>query len=218
MEIYNTEEQQAEAIKAWWQENGKAVILGAVLGLGGMFGWRAWNEHQTSQMEAGAQAYEAVIHQLDADKEKAFPAVADFIKQRAGSSYADLAAMQLAAAAVKAGKLDLAAEQLAVVAKSGSTDAVRPLAAVRLARVLAEQGKSDDALKQLDGVKDAAYKSTVAEVRGDVLLRKGDKAKALEAYQQAQAAAGDKAGPELQMKLDELTPPDAAAKDVKTNA
>ena len=45
-----------------------------------------------------------------------------------------------------------------------------------------------------------------------------DKVNALAAYQQALTASGDKANPELQMKLDELAPPDAAAKEVKTNA
>ena len=37
MELYDTEEQQVEAIKDWWKENGKAVIFGAVIGLGGLF-------------------------------------------------------------------------------------------------------------------------------------------------------------------------------------
>ncbi len=35
MELYDTEEEQVQAIKEWWKENGKAVIIGAVLGLGG---------------------------------------------------------------------------------------------------------------------------------------------------------------------------------------
>ena len=38
MNDYATEEQQVEAIKSWWQENGKAVVLGAVIGLGGLWG------------------------------------------------------------------------------------------------------------------------------------------------------------------------------------
>ena len=38
MEIYNSDEQQAEAIKEWWKENGKAILIGAALGLVGMFG------------------------------------------------------------------------------------------------------------------------------------------------------------------------------------
>ncbi|MGU3844696.1 YfgM family protein, partial [Vibrio diabolicus] len=44
MELYDTEEQQVEAIKDWWKENGKAVIIGAVVGLGGLFGWRYYQD------------------------------------------------------------------------------------------------------------------------------------------------------------------------------
>ena len=36
MEIYNSEEQQVEAIKRFWKENGTAIIAGVVLGLGGL--------------------------------------------------------------------------------------------------------------------------------------------------------------------------------------
>ena len=38
MEIYSTEEQQVEAIKSFWKENGSQIIVGAVLGLGGFSG------------------------------------------------------------------------------------------------------------------------------------------------------------------------------------
>lgn len=216
MEIYNTEEQQAEAIKAWWKENGKAILLGAVLGLGGMFGWRAWNEHQAGQMEAGAEAYTAIIKQLELQNEKAFPVVDAFIKDQAGSVYADLAGLQLAAAAVKAGKLDLAASELQRVSE-GKNDNIKSLATVRLARVLGEQGKAVDGMKKLDSVKDSAYAAMVAEARGDLLLKQGERDKARAAYQQAADKADGKVNPELQMKLDELMNL-APATEEKTNA
>ena len=82
-----------------------------------------------------------------------------------------MAALQLAAAAVKADKLDLAASQLKRVAEQGHLDAARSLATLRLARVLAAQGQADQALQQLDGLKAEAYQAQVAEVRGDIYLR-----------------------------------------------
>ena len=217
MEIYNTEEQQAEAIKAWWKDNGKAIVLGAVLGLGGMFGWRAWNEHQHAQLEAGAVAYAGIVKSLAEQHDKAFPQAEAFIKQHAGSTYGDMAAMQLAAAAVKSGHLDVAAAQLQLVVDNSKNDALKPLAAVRLARVLGEQGKVPDALKLLESVKDKAYATMVAEARGDLYLQLGDRAKAYAAYQDAADKAEGAVNPELQMKLDELTPLPAATEE-KTNA
>ena len=218
MEIYNNDEQQAEAIKEWWKENGKAILVGATLGLVGMFGWRYFNEYRQGQMEQGAIAYEAIIKQLDADHEKAFAPVAAFVKEHSGDSYGDLAALQLAAAAVKAGKLDLAVEQLQQVADKGNSDAVKPVAAIRLARVLIEQGKFEEAGKRLDGLKQESYLAIVAEVRGDLFSKQGDKSKALAAYQQAATASGDKVGPELQMKLDELAVPKSVVTEENPNA
>ncbi len=46
MEIYNSEEQQVEAIKRFWKENGTAIIAGVVLGLGGLYGWRYFQDQQ----------------------------------------------------------------------------------------------------------------------------------------------------------------------------
>ncbi|MEW8396328.1 MAG: tetratricopeptide repeat protein, partial [Candidatus Thiodiazotropha sp.] len=40
MSEYQTEEEQVEAIKRWWKENGTSVIAGLVIGLGGIFGWQ----------------------------------------------------------------------------------------------------------------------------------------------------------------------------------
>ena len=38
MERFETEEQQVEAIKRFWKEHGTAIIVGAALGLGGLWG------------------------------------------------------------------------------------------------------------------------------------------------------------------------------------
>ncbi len=171
MEIYNNDEQQAEAIKNWIKENGRAVLLGAAIGLVGMFGWRYYNEYHQGKMEAASAAYDLVIKDLDQNKDKAFPAVSEFVSNYSGSAQGDLAALQLASAAVKAGKLDVAVTQLQTVADKGNA-AVKPIAAIRLARVLGEQGKFADAQKRLDSVTQKAYKAVVAEVRGDLYLHR----------------------------------------------
>ena len=43
MEQFATEEQQVEAIKRFWKEHGTAIIVGAALGLGGLWGWRYYS-------------------------------------------------------------------------------------------------------------------------------------------------------------------------------
>jgi predicted negative regulator of RcsB-dependent stress response len=40
VDVYTTEDQQVEALKRWWKENAKSILLGVALGLAAVFGWR----------------------------------------------------------------------------------------------------------------------------------------------------------------------------------
>ncbi|MEO3142796.1 tetratricopeptide repeat protein, partial [Escherichia coli] len=46
MEIYENENDQVEAVKRFFAENGKALAVGVILGVGALIGWRYWNSHQ----------------------------------------------------------------------------------------------------------------------------------------------------------------------------
>ncbi|MGL6382948.1 YfgM family protein [Aeromonas caviae] len=206
MEVYTTEEQQVEVIKNWWKENGTSVIAGTVIGLVGLFGWRYYNEHQQTTQEAASQAYNEMSAQLAKGDAAGFEQAQSFISAHKGDSYAELAALQLAAAAVKADKLDLAVEQLTQVATSGD-ESIRPIAALRLARVLNDQGKADEALAQLGKINNDAFKAQVAEVRGDILQKQGKSEEARDAYQAAADAGGLQSSAELKLKMDDLALP-----------
>ena len=60
---YETEEQQVEALKEWWAENGRAIIAGVVLGGVVIGGWGWWQSHRENQAVAasgdGLQSYHA---------------------------------------------------------------------------------------------------------------------------------------------------------------
>lgn len=210
MEVYTTEEQQVEVIKSWWKENGTSVLAGTVIGLVGLFGWRYYNELQQTNQEAASQAYNAMTAQLAKGDDAALEQAKSFISAHQGDAYAELAALQLAAAAVKAGKLDLAAEQLTQVAANGD-ESIKPIAGLRLARVLKDQGKADEALAQLGKINNDAFKAQVAEVRGDVLLGQGKPEEARDAYQVAADAGGLQSSAELKLKMDDLALPAVTA-------
>lgn len=200
MDVYTTEEQQVEAIKKWWRDNGKAVVLGAVIGLGGLYGWRYYQaELETSREQASAQ-YTQVVNALAAGDAQAEAQAEAFLKDHEGS-YATLLELQLAKSYVEAGDLNKAAEQLRKV-QSSKDATLKTLATVRLARVEAQQGNYDAALKALDGVTAESWKAQVEELRGDIQLRKGDMAAARTAYAASIAAATN---PVVQMKLDNLS-------------
>ena len=196
-----TEEQQVEQIKAWWKENGKAVVLGTVIGLGGLFGWRYYQSEVQSAKEQASDAYTQVVNRLESGSETAIADVQAFIAAHESSQYSVLASLQLAKAQVDNGDLDAAAEQLSWAIANTQDVAILPIAQTRLARIYAEQGAFDKALAELDKVTAESWAAKAAELRGDVLLQKGETEAAREAYVSAQQLG---ASPALQIKLDDL--------------
>ncbi|EIC5075550.1 TPA: YfgM family protein [Vibrio parahaemolyticus] len=202
MELYDTEEQQVEAIKDWWKENGKAVIIGAVVGLGGLFGWRYYQDTVIQASETASQSYTTAMNTLQEKGVDAQSDVQAFIESNEVKEYSVLAALQLAKAQVEAKDFAAALEQLKWAQSNTKDAALYPLISYRIARIETEMGNFDAANTELGKVTDTAWAGRIAELRGDIALRQGDKDAAYAAYTEAQQAAD--ASPTLQMKLDDL--------------
>ena len=202
VELYDTEEQQVEAIKDWWKENGKAVIFGAVIGLGGLFGWRYYQDMTVAAQEAASESYTKTLESLTATGAQGEQQVQAFIDANSKSEYSVLAALQLAKVQVEANKLDDAISQLEWAASATKDAGLLAVIHYRLARLQAEQDQFDAAIAQLANITDAGWAGRVDELKGDILLRKGDADGAYAAYTEAQQA-GD-ASEVLNMKLDDL--------------
>ncbi|WP_218761911.1 YfgM family protein [Vibrio parahaemolyticus] len=202
MELYDTEEQQVEAIKDWWKENGKAVIIGAVVGLGGLFGWRYYQDTVIQASETASQSYTTAMNTLQEKGVDAQSDVQAFIESNEVKEYSVLAALQLAKAQVEAKDFAAALEQLKWAQSNTKDAALSPLISYRIARIETEMGNFDAANTELGKVTDTAWAGRIAELRGDIALRQGDKDAAYVAYTEAQQAVD--ASPTLQMKLDDL--------------
>ena len=65
VEHYSSEQEQIERLKRWWRDNGKALILGLVVGIGGLAGYRYWEGAQTARAEGASITYELVLQLLE---------------------------------------------------------------------------------------------------------------------------------------------------------
>jgi predicted negative regulator of RcsB-dependent stress response len=119
--------------------------------------------------------------------------------------YAGLAALALAKLDYDAGDKAGAEKQLRIAMDKARDDAVRHAATLRLARLMLDAGKTDEALSLADTKDNDGFESEYAELRGDILLAKGDRAGAQSAYQQAVKALKPESPylPLLTMKLDD---------------
>lgn len=220
MDSYRTEDEQLEAIKRWWRENGRSTVIAVLLAVGIGLGWQAWQQRRETRAAEASQRYQALLEALDAERGAGGGAAAADPRQlgdelraaHGGSVYAPLAALHLAQLAVADGELERAEEQLrwALDAAEGDLEDVVQL---RLARVLAARGDPAAALAMLGDEAGVALTPARDLARGDVLLDAGRDAEALAAYRRAAAALqGSPALPRsLQQKIDFLSPqvPDA---------
>lgn len=205
MEVYTTENEQLDAVRRFFIENGKALAVGVVLGIGALLGWRYWQSHQNANMMAASDAYQQASEQLAAGKADDVATAEKFI-QANSNNYGVLAALQLAKHFVEQNDFAKAEQQLVMAQSQTKDESLLAMINLRLARVQLQEKKLDEALKTLDGVKGDGWLAMVQDVRGDILLAKGDTKGARDAYSKgiesnaSQALAGL-----MRMKLNNLS-------------
>ncbi len=214
-----TEEEQIEALKRWWDENGKQVVLAIVLTVGGYFGWEAYSDHVEDQAAAASLVYQQMLdsvdeatpgNSLDADKQAEINQLADSLKQDySNSQYAFYGALIKAKLAVEAADLSAAAAELQWAMDNADEAVSENIARLRLARVEAAAGNLDAALQLVQGVDAGPLKSAFDEAKGDFYLQQGNSAAAYSAYEAAMMAteAGNASSSQLlQLKLRQVQP------------
>lgn len=189
MDDYLSESEQVDRIKRWLKENLPWALAGVLIAVGGLVGWNQYQSYRAREAEAAAEMYTQALDALTRSDRDAASKLAQQLKtEHAKSPYADLAELALARFHVDEGKYPEAAKYLEDVMNTSQDTELRLVARLRLARVQRAAGQLDQALTTLKGANPGGFGPAFAEVRGDVLLDKGDRAGALAAYQEASAA------------------------------
>jgi predicted negative regulator of RcsB-dependent stress response len=199
---YSSDLEQEEALRNWWKENWRWVSTGIVLGLLAIVGWKYWENQKLMRADSAAQAFSDLgVAVAAGNQEKIEQLVKTLDTEYAGSPYGDQAHLVLAQSFVASGKFEQAAAELKLVADKSKDAPLAQVAQLRLARVQLQLGHHDEALALLNVSKAGAFAAQVQEVRGDVLLAKGDRSGARLAYQ---AAMSESAGKEMDPSQSEL--------------
>jgi predicted negative regulator of RcsB-dependent stress response len=190
--VYSSEEEQIEAMKKWWRENGTAVIIGVAVGFGGLFGWQGWERYHNSQAEAASAVYSNIMESLTAGNpgnlESIETSVNDLQQDYAGTPYAALGTLAGAKAAVERNDMATAKSRLQWVIDHAEQDELVNVARLRLARLHVVAGEWDAAARLLDWAYPESFTATVDELLGDMHAARGNIAEAREAYNRALSA------------------------------
>ena len=214
-----TEEEQIEALKRWWDENGKQVVLAIVLTVGGYFGWQAWTDHREDQTAVASLVYQEMLDNMDdavagdtlaADKQAEISQLADTLKQDySNTQYAFYAALIKAKLAVESTDLSAASVELQWAMDNADETVSENIARLRLARVEAAAGNLDTALQLVQGVDAGELKSAFDEAKGDFYQQQGNAGAAYTAYEAAMTgidAGNSSASQLLQLKISQVKP------------
>lgn len=204
MEIYQTEEQQVEAIKGYWAQNGNTIIAGIALGFAGFIGFNLYQDNQLEQELAVSESYQTLIEQSTKDS-KAFAENGEkFISENGNNSYVALTALALAKEAASHKDWPQVQKQLTTAIETAPTDGIKAIASLRLARVQVQLEQYTEALATLNGNLPESFTAAIEEIKGDAYVQQGKADLARNAYQAAIAADGMATSPSLQIKLDDL--------------
>lgn len=202
-----TEEQQIEALKKWWGENGRTVVAGLVLGLGGVVGWNYWQHYEETEAEQASRLYTAVVEAASSEEhDQVLERTQALLEAHPDSGYAALANLIAARSAAASGDAGRALSYLGWVAENAAAEPWKDLARVRLARLQASTGKVDEALGTLGGIASSGFETVVLEVRGDALVAANRSDEARTAYETALADEdlSALASARIRTKLDDL--------------
>jgi predicted negative regulator of RcsB-dependent stress response len=206
-----TDEEQVEAIKQWWKNNGSSLLIGIGAALAIVFGWQAWQNQQAQQRTEAAGQFVTLMNAFGTEDETSADTVAFVAKNlrddHADSAYAVYANLMLARVQLMQNSdAEGAVESLQWALDKAAE--IQPLALVvrsRLAQAQMALKDYDAALATINGATDSdAFGAMFAELRGDILLAKGNQDGAREAYLAAREQGEENRSGVLQLKLADL--------------
>lgn len=201
---YETEEQQVEALKRWWKENGKLVVTGLGLGIALVVGVRMYNDHTNNRAESASYLFDQLISNEVGNKQDIKALDQRLLAEYSSTSYAALSALVVAKQMVKQGDLDSARQKLEWVMANSKNEEFKHIARLRLMRVLTSMKEFDQALSLANTDYPKSFAALYEELKGDAYLAKGDTNQARIAYDKAILQAGVQANRWLKLKRDDL--------------
>ena len=218
MALDAAEEENIEALKKWWDENGKPLLFFAIFVIGGYGAWLLWQNTQATDAETASDLYEEVLSLaisepgLPVTEQESLRILELFDQLKvdySGSVYALYGALFAAQQLVNANDLDAAEDSLQWVLDNQQNGLFRQTdegliltTNLRLGRVILAKGESERALNLVNGIDPKAFEAGFAELRGDIYVSMGRIVDARDAYIAAQQAGSSNDG--LRMKLDDL--------------
>jgi len=204
MSDFLTDEEQAERLKRWWEQNGTSLIIGVVLAVAAVVGWRYYQGYVQDRADAASDlfaSYVAARNEAASTEDQLALIDTEF----EGSGYHVFTLLYRADDEIEAQDWEEALALLERAVQLADVDTLKDIARYRVAKVLYQLDRLDDCEAQLAAIRSSGLEALVAVLSGDVFVARGDIERARIAYQSGiDAARRDPANPVLGVELMEL--------------
>jgi len=201
------EQEQVDAFKAWWKDNGKWLLIALALVVSGFAAMQGWQFYKEKKLTEASMLYAELEKQLASNDPKRINDAETAVIEKYGSTvYAPRAALLAAKVNIQSNDVPRAKSQLEWVMKHAEETGLQSVARLNLASVLLDEKKYADALKLLDEKHPESFDGLYTDLKGDVLHAQGKADEARAAYQLAfnKSDPNSKYRSLIQIKLDAL--------------
>ena len=209
MAIYDTEEEQLDALKRWWKENGTSTVVGVGIGVAIIIGWNYWQEHKKEQANQASAIYDELISAAETDQKESVDKLAKRLQEQyVSTNYAAYGSLFQAKNKVQQGDIAGAKEVLKKIV-AGKDKELAHIARIRLVKLMLASGEYEQGLQVINEVDQAAaakFSDNYDELVGDLYVALDRVDEARTAYQKA--LKNGYQSPLLQLKIDDLTQPE----------
>lgn len=190
MSDYLTDEEQAERLKRWWDENGLALIATLAVAVLAVVGWRYYQSWSSDRAAAASDAYRDYLEARSAG-EPVTELLGAIDGEFDGTTYQAFSLLYRAADEVAGEDFEAALEHLQTAIEVADLPVLADLARLNAAKVQFELDRLDDCLATLGGIRSRGFEMSVAELSGDVHVALGQLEAAREAYRAGIEATRD---------------------------
>lgn len=190
--MYDTDEEQIDAIKKWFSRWGNYLIGAVLLLVLGYGGFWFYGHQQEQTALAASDQYQQVLRLVnnqdrlsEAEQAQLDELFTTLSTEFPGATYAVYTALFQARFAVQEQQYEVAQERLEWALNQVSDEGLKGLINLRLARLEFALGLDDAVLSRLDAIPAAGQEVGYAELRGDVHAAAGRLSETRAAYAEA---------------------------------